>query len=260
MTAVVDRSAETAAGPLWPSTETDDRRREPRRLRHRLLAWSALPVLALTALAGVLLFNAVAIDRGIDAYRTDDHGNAAEWFDRAAAINIYERELPAFDRGDALVAAGDLAGARLAFEEALGLADGERRCVVVVNLVLTVELQGDAVVATDPGGARQFYAEADDLVRVNDNCLPLTTDAGDGPGDRLARALERLEDKLEDDEVENLPQAEAEESVGPEADPNQDDVDELERRLEENAETRTQGEEINESLDRGLPPQDGPSW
>jgi len=218
-------------------------------------------VLALTALAGVLLFNAVAIDRGIAAYRTDDHERAVEWFDRAAVINVYDRELPAFDRGDALVAAGNLAGARLAFEEALGLADGERRCVVVVNLVLTVELQGDAIAATDAGAARQFYAEADDLIRVNDGCLPLTTAEEDGPGDRLARALDRLEDKLEEEELASVPQAEAEAVTEPEpGDPSDDDVDELERRLEENAETRTQGREINESLDRGLPPQDGPSW
>lgn len=269
MTTVLDQRPGTSAdGTPAPRPERDDGAADGvrRRRRRRLLAWSALPVVAMLAVGAKLVFTSWATDRGIAAYGagSDDGGRydrALQWFDRAAWINVYEREIPAFDRGDALVAAGDLPAARLAFEEALGLARGARRCTVVVNLALTIEMQGDAAAAVVELDGQRFYVEAGELIDDNGECMELTTAVDDGQGDRLARALDRLDGKIIQQVTTRVPRATADQAVGPDPeDPSDDDVDELEQQMEENAETRSEGREINESIDRALPPRDGPSW
>jgi len=267
MTAVLEPEAPAPAAPgrsPGPVTAGDGRRR--RRRRRRLLVWSALPVVAMLAVGAKLHFTSWATGRGIDAYETGDddrYDDAVDWFDRAAWINVYEREIPAFDRGGALVASGQLDEARLAFEEALGLAGGGRRCKVVVNLALTMEMQGDAAAAVelDALDAQRFYVEARDVIEANGECLALTTADGNGEGDRLERATARLNGKIIAEPTMRVPRASTDQATGPQPDdPADDDLNELEERLDENAETRSEGREINESIDVPLPPRDGPSW
>ncbi|MDQ3469356.1 MAG: hypothetical protein M3487_06285, partial [Actinomycetota bacterium] len=212
------------------------------------------------------VYTSWATERGIEAYEAgradpEAYGTAVRWFDRAARLNVYEREVPPFDRGDALVGKGDLSGARTSFEEALGLAGDDRRCVVVVNLVLTIELQGDALTAVDELDARPMYAEAEAVIEANRDCLARTTPAGDGEGDRLARAAARLDDKSRVEQPDRRTQTRQDETTDADpVKPGDGDLDELERRLEDNAETRVEGRELDEGLDQGVPPHDGPSW
>ena len=78
--------------------------RARRRRRRRLLGWSALPALASLALWGVLLGRAVANERGIDAVEHSTFAraralDAVEWFDRAGWVELTDRELAPFNRG-----------------------------------------------------------------------------------------------------------------------------------------------------------------
>ncbi len=237
-----------------------------KRRRRRLVRWSAVPALLVVAVAAGLLFTTWATGRGIDAYDAgaddaDRSAGALEWFDRASWLDAHEQEIAPFDRGDTLFRLRDFEGARAAFEQAYELADGDRRCIVVVNLVLTLETQGDALAAVDQLAAQPSYADAVEVIEENPGCLALTTPENDGAGDRLERVQERLLAKILLDapnqtrrEPRNLPsEAEA-------VDPDQSDVDELERRMEKNADARSRGREIDEGEDRGRPTEEGPSW
>lgn len=252
----------TEADARTPVAETELMRLSARRRRRRLLAWSAVPALVVVAVATVLIGRALATDRGIAAVpsSTFDRGRATEavtWFDRSEWINLYDREGPSFNRGVAWFASGDLARARAEFEAALDLAGGSARCRVLVNLALTVEAQGDALAEPDPHGSQALYAEAKGIAQGNPACLGRRTPEGDGEGDRLQRLLERLEDKLVT--------AESTEVSRPRADPDStrepdDDFSELEQQLDENAETRSEGRELEEGVDLTPTRSRGPQW
>jgi hypothetical protein len=222
-----------------------------RRRRRRLVVWSALPALVALGAAGVLGGRAFTTDRGIaaidgSALVPSRAADAVEWFDRSEAVTFSDREAPSFNRGVAWFAAGELSRARAEFDRALERAEGAARCRVVVNLALTVEAQGDALVDADPHGSQALYAEAKGIAEGNPECRARRTPARDGPGDRLERLLERLESKLLTDDSREVSR--------PRADPNstrepEDDFSELEQQLDENAETRSEGRELEEGVD-----------
>jgi hypothetical protein len=236
--------------------------RARRRRRRRLLGWSALPALLVLAIAAALLGRAWATERGIDAvdrsvFARARAADAVEWFDRSGWINLYDREVPSFNRGIAWFRAGELARARSDFERALGLAGDASRCRVVVNLALTVEAQGDAAAEIDPIDSQALYGESKGIVQGHGSCLARTTPAGDGEGDRLQRLLDRLEDKLLETTGREVSASNADPGSGREPD---DDFDQLERRLDQNAETRSEGRELEEDVVLDPSVSAGPQW
>jgi hypothetical protein len=240
-------AAPEAPDPSGPALDGASRRRR----RRRLVAWSVLPALVALAVAGALGGRAITTDRGIaaidgSALVPSRAADAVEWFDRSEAVTFSDREVPSFNRGVAWIAAGELSRARAEFDRALERAEGAARCRVVVNLALTVEAQGDALVDADPHGSQALYAEAKGVAEGNPECRARRTPASDGPGDRLDRLLERLEAKLETEGSREVSR--------PRADPNsarepEDDFSELEKQLDENAETRSEGRELEEGVE-----------
>jgi hypothetical protein len=221
-----------------------------------------VPALAVLAVAAALLGRAWATERGIDAVKGSVFARgraveAVEWFDRSGRINLYDREVPSFDRGVAWFRAGELARARAEFERALRLAGDDTRCRVVVNLALTVEAQGDATAEMDPPGSQALYAEATGIAEGNPACRARTTAEGDGEGDRLQRLLERLDEKLLETAGREVSTSRADPGSAREPD---DDFTELERRLDQNAETRSEGRELEEEVVLDPSVFDGRQW
>jgi hypothetical protein len=235
---------------------------ERARRRRRLLGWSALPGLAVAALGGVLIGRAVANERGIDAVEHSTFAraralDAIDWFDRAGWIELTDRELAPFNRGVAWFRAGELGQARGEFEAALRAAGEGTRCRTIVNLALTVEAQGDTTIDLNPVDAQALYAEAKGIAQSNPECLARTTPDGDGEGDRLTRLLARLAEKMPREAGQEVTRSRSD--TGGTRDPD-DNFSELEQQLDENAETRSEGRELEEEVVLDPSVFDGPQW
>lgn len=233
--------------------------------RRRWVVRSAGPSLVVIALAVTILGRAVELERAASAYAA-----AVGEPERAAgAVQAYrslqwpvwfDEEAPLLGEGAASLLAGDLNGARSAFESVVAHGDGERRCRAIVNVVLTIEAQGDEVVAIDGGAASLHYEEARRTVDLDPGCRQRRHADGTGAGDRLDRAAARLDDKLA-----ALPPSAASDELRPvtpeESDSDFDpaDLNELDRALEENADTRSRGRELDESTEPAGIPRD-PQW
>lgn len=171
-------------------TGIDDRRQR----RRRLLWVSAPAVLVVVLVAAKVISMPLINDRGIDAFDRGDSAAATDRFDALAVGNVVQRHIAPFNLGDARFAAGDLDGARSEFERALDLASADARCRVLVNLVVTIEALGDdRAESDDSDGARALYTEALEMTEESD--CPIG--AGDGSGERLGEAGERLADKID---------------------------------------------------------------
>lgn len=224
--------------------------------RRRWMAWSLLPTLVVVGFAVVVLGRALAVERAASAYDAAVADPAAvpeaveRWEDLGWPV-WFDDEVPALGRGASAVLAGDLAAARTAFEDASARSDGERRCRAAVNLVLTIEAQGDEVVELDPAAARALYQVARDEIDRFPSCRDRRQADGRGAGDRLDRAVERLDVKLAGGAAgPSEPRPVSPEQIDEE--PDQDDLDDLDRALDENADARSEGPEFGEE-DVGLP-------
>lgn len=224
-----------------------------------------MPSLVLVALAVTVLGRAVELERAAATY--DDAVPAPAR--ASAAVQAYrsldwpvwfDDEVAPLGEGASRLVAGDLNGARAAFELAVERGDGERRCRGIVNLVLTIEAQGDEVVEIDAGVARAHYEDARLTVDRDGGCRGRRGADGTGAGDRLDRAAARLDAKLT-----ALPAPTERElrPVSPEpADSDFDpaDLNELERALDENADTRSRGPELDEGAQVPAGEPRDPQW
>lgn len=229
------------------------------------MTWSALPSVVVVAVALTTLGRYREVERAADRYAA-----AVADPERApAAVAAYESlrwpawfddETEPFGLGAAALVAGDLAAARDAFEAALERSAGERRCQAAVNLVLTMEAQGDEVVEIDPGTARTLYLDARIQVEAEPTCRNRRRPDGQGSGDRLDRAAARLDARLETSPSTSSDQR----PVSPEqteSQPDPSELDELDRALDENADTRSQGPELEEGGgDIGARPPHDAQW
>ena len=149
------RGAGASRRPRWlrpAAPETDQQRADRLRLRRRLALWS-LPVVVVLLLVATKLFSTVAF--GEDAVRSYTAGNITGTQDAADHLafgNVIEPHKAPFALGDARVLAGDFAGARGAFEEALTRApkDSIESCQIRVNLVLSLEKLATAATSARP--------------------------------------------------------------------------------------------------------------
>lgn len=174
---------------------------ERKQRRRRLLLWSALPAAVVLCLSAKLLslgILAEAADRGFAA------GDAGAVADAAAGLdiaNFIEPHKAPFAAGDSLVLAGDFAGARRQFEEALPLAGATDGCIIRVNLVLSIEHLGDGrAAAADTTAAARLFAEGLAVVdSAPEGCFTAGGSGGaeTGAGGQLEQAAERLKQKVD---------------------------------------------------------------
>lgn len=134
----VRRAREAEAGP--------DVAQYRRRLRRRLLLWSA-PVVVVVLLVAVKLLSLPAFAALTQwSYGDREFERGASLSEPLGVANVIEPWVHHFDRGTAYAQIGVLDVARGEFVAALDLApdDATISCVIRVNLVLTIEAQGDA--------------------------------------------------------------------------------------------------------------------
>lgn len=229
-----------------PATRAERRRR----LLVRSAAPAALALLIAAKLIGTPVLNAMAIN----AYE-QGASDAAQYersqrlLTQAGVLSVFERVIPPFNQGDVLFRMGDFVGAQAQFEEALTLASGDVACMVRVNLVLSIEAQGDAL--GDSPGATALYEAA--LARIDEapECFSPTTERGEQAADRLTAAQERLSEQTGDepapDDTEQ-PEDEGEGNEDPQT-PQESEIQQLTEQQNESAEQRTEEQQGNESRD-----------
>lgn len=169
-----------------------------RRRKRRLALWSAPAALAALAVAAKLLgVGSVggAAAEAFDAGNKEGTSQAAGWL---LFANVLEPHKALFASGDAHAMAGDFSAARNDFRKALDAGPGDDECKVRVNLALSIEKLGDAAAAARDPQATALYNEASDVVKAAPASCHVEGPAnGEGEGQRLDSAGERLEAKKE---------------------------------------------------------------
>lgn len=167
-------------------------------LRRRLLLWSTVPVFLALCVAVKLLSLGILAGRAADAFNAKDAGAVETAAQGLSLANVIEPHKAPFAAGDARVLAGDFAGARHLFEDALrsvprGSAD---ECAVRANLTLSIERTGDDKLRKeDPSSAAALFAEALAVA----NAAPEACFSGGAAamaGEQLTGAEARLAEKL----------------------------------------------------------------
>ena len=182
-----------------------------RQRRRRLLLMSAAPVLFAVALAVKLLSVGYLGGEAAGSFTRGDQAALHSAAYGLGVANIVERHKATFAAADALVLAGDYAGARSLFEASLADAAPADECKVRVNLVLSIERLADeaeeaAASGNPPASAAEaagLYDDALAAVRAAPRGCFSPEDSRDGPngadgeGERLREAEGRLQSKAE---------------------------------------------------------------
>ncbi|MBZ2197300.1 hypothetical protein [Occultella gossypii] len=251
------------------STDTAAVNDQHRLRRRRLLRWSIGPAAVALLIAGKLLGTPILNATAVSAYEAGvadpmEYERSQRLFTLAGFANLFEREVSPFNQGDVLFRLGDLPGAQAQFEQALGLAGPDRACQVRVNLVLSIEAQGDAL--GDVPGAQAHYDAALAVIDEAAYCFSeqASSEASEA-GDRLMEAQERIEESSDpqsgEGEGEDGDEGEDGEDEGePESAPDQSTLEQLEEQQAAAAEERADGEQNQESRDYEPAEYDDARW
>ncbi len=244
-----------ASAPSRPDVEAPESALDHRarlRLRHRLVLWS-LPVILLLLLMATKLVSVVPLG---EQSRTAFAAGDATAVERAAGLlgvtNLIEAHKAPFAEGDARALAGDMDGARAAFEVALALAprDGVEACQIRVNLVLSLEQLGDAAKASSGLSAATPYYDRMQVVvaEAAPGCFrPPAGSTGQELGDARSRAEKKSQQQPRDQPGGQTPPAQ----------PSPDKQQQLDDKTKDNQQQRSQGQN---NQDRGSPPQVDKPW
>ena len=220
-----------------------------RRRRQLLLLWSALAVLLALCFSAKLLSLEIFAGRAARAFDAQDASAMASASAGLRAADFIERHKAPFAEGDSLVLAGDFAGARQRFEEALALTGPRDECIIRVNLVLSMERLGDArLKAEDPTAAGRLFAEG--LAAVGAAPEGCFASGRQETGEKLKQAESRLQQKSENAKSGGAPQPQSETGEqqpepGPER---QSQLDQLKDSARESQLERNNGQERDDYL------------
>ncbi len=222
------------------------------RLRRRLVLWSLPAVVVLLLLAVKLCSVVVLGEQARTAFTAGDATGVEDAAGRLGVANVVEPFKAPFALGDARALAGDLDGARSAFEVALGLAprDGIEACQIRVNLVLTLEQLGDAAKASSGlPAAKTYYDRVQAVVaEAPPGCFQ---PPGGGTGQELADAGSRAQQKSQ-------PSAgDPPGTQGQPGQPSKDKQQQLDDKTQDNLQQRSQGQN---TPNRGAPPKVDKPW
>jgi hypothetical protein len=228
--------------------------RRRRRLRRMLLLATAPVVLVALLLCGKLLSMYAFAHQSASAYAAGDFAGTTQAARGQQLLNWFEPYKAPFNVGVGLADAGELRGARAAFEESLALAHGLEQCVVRVNLAIVLERTGDAA---QRGGDAAAAAEAWQQALVVSQDAPAecgspqadatTSDPERDLGETMDEQQQRLREKLEDGTTNPDDQSEQTET------PDASDLDDIKDQLEQGAQDRDdrdQGDGAGAGTDR----------
>ncbi|MEO7058398.1 MAG: tetratricopeptide repeat protein [Lapillicoccus sp.] len=232
-----------AGGPPGPAPGDQARRPEDPQaraarlaLRRTLVVWS-LPLVLVLLLVALKLLTMVGFGQTArDAYAAGDVTAVQGAGARLGFLNYIERHKAPFALGDALVLAGDFAGARTYFERALEVApqDGLEACQVRVNLVLSLEKLGDAAKASSGLAAAKPYYDRVEVV-VGEAPKGCFDPSGGTTGQELTDAKTRAEQKSQP------PPQQGDQGQQPQQ-PSQDKQQQLDDKTKDNQQQRAQGQ------------------
>ncbi|MFJ4025811.1 hypothetical protein ACIPWF_01860 [Paenarthrobacter sp. NPDC089989] len=175
-----------------PGTEAGNARRRKR----RLALWSAPAALAALAVAAKLLSIGALGGAAAEAFAAGNQHGVSDAAGGLLFANVLEPHKALVASGDAHVVAGDFTSARSEFTKALNVGPGDDECKVRVNLALSIEKLGDSAASSRDPQAAALYAEALEVVQeAPASCHEDGPGNGDGEGQRLDAARERLEAK-----------------------------------------------------------------
>lgn len=219
------------------------------RRRRRIRRWIAIGTLPLTLAAllfvGKLLSMYAFAHQAITAYVVDDYSGSESAARGQEFLNWFEPYKAPFNIGTALGAAEQLPEARAKLEEALELAHGLEVCGVRINLALVIERQGDAARADGDGaGAAELYGEALTItVETPDECnSEEAQQQSSDPQRDMEKSLEDTRDRLKQKQQEQQqpPPPEEEQPQEQEPQPSEDQLQDLQDKLEQGTQERDQ--------------------
>ncbi|MGO3233633.1 MAG: tetratricopeptide repeat protein [Microbacterium sp.] len=219
-----------------------------RRSIRRWIVIGTLPItIAALLFAGKLLSMYSFAHQAISTYVVGDYAGAAAAAQGQGLVNWFEPFKAPYNLGTALAGADDLDGARAQLEEALPLASGLEVCAVRVNLALVIERQGDAARAEGDGeAAAQLYGEGLQVTaETPEECNSEEADSQSPDPERdMSDTLDDLQDRLQEKQQQNeqQPQDPGDGEEQPQQ-PGEDQLDDLQQKLEEGAEERQQNDE-----------------
>ena len=208
-------------------------------------------------------------EAGARAFEDGRYDDSVTAFERLENLNLVDPALAYLGIGDAWYRHGDLVEAEIAFAEALDIAPGH--CEARFNLAVTVEAQGDRVLAREPLSPGDEDRPFEPGAPRRDNPLeryslalaiaagrPCESEHVDDAGDRLAATRERIQAKLDalrDETGDNLsPDAQEPEN---EDRGDSEEIEDLELRNQSGANQREQARDRDT---RGITPEGQSNW
>lgn len=234
------------AGPSAALLASNRRRRSIRR-------WVIIATLPLTLAAlffvGKLLSMYAFAHQAVTSYVVADYSGSAAAAERQEFLNWFEPFAAPYNVGTALAGADELDPARIKLEGALPLATGLEVCAVRVNLAIVIERQGDAAIDGGDGlGAAELYGEA--LLVTAETPQECSSEEANqqspDPDRSMNDTLDELEDRLQEKQQQSQqpPPPPEDEGEGEQPQqPDQDKLDEIQKRLEQGAEEREQNQQ-----------------
>lgn len=224
------------------------------RRRRRIRRWVAVGTLPLTLaallLVGKMLSMYAYAHQSITSYVVGDYSGSTAAAQGQEFLNWFEPFKAPYNVGTALAGADELDGARAKLEEALPLAHGLEVCAVRVNLAIVIERQGDAAItAGDGAGAAELYSEGLLITaETPDECDSDDADSQSPDPDRsmsdtLDGLEDRLQEKLQQSQQQSSPSEGDDEEQKQPSQPDQNKLDQLQKRLEQGAEEREQNQQ-----------------
>ena len=218
--------------------------RTRRRVRRIVLIASAPLLIAALALCGKLLSMYAFAHQSAAAYAEQDYAGTVQAARGQNVLNWFEPYKAPFNAGVGLADAGELRGARAAFEQALSLAHGLEQCAVRVNLAIVLERTGDAAMRDgDAASAAEAWQQA--LLVSRDAPPECGTPDADGSSpdpdrdmsETLDEQQQRLREKLEDGDGRD-PQEQEQQQPEQQEQPDESELDDIKDRLEQGAQDR----------------------
>lgn len=215
------------------------------RRRRRIRRWIAIGTLPLTLAA--LLFDGKLLSmygfahQSITAFVTGGYAQSEAAARGQDWANGFESFKAPYNIGTAQGGAEHLAEARAELERALPLAGGLDVCYVRINLSLVIERQGDAALAEgDAATAAERYGEALEItVETPEECHgEQAQQQSPDPNRDMSDTLEQNQERQQQKQQQSQQPAEGGEQGEPQDQPSQEQLDDIESKLQQGQQER----------------------
>lgn len=166
-----------------------------RRLRRRLVIWSSPVTVVLFLFAVWLIMPAAATYQAQVAIDDSHYDTAGIWTGLLGTNNIFEPYIKAFNQATVFTHQQRFDEAIDQFTRSIALAPNEKVCHIRNQLVLSIELAGDASVHGDKQKAITYYTRALTEISANRSCFE-GTDHETRIAKKLAEAINELKAEL----------------------------------------------------------------